>query len=73
MLSGFIILVRPPGTASLQLFPVGAPDAMVAMAAVSQNLRESGQDDSVVVGVFRREDWEAMGQLFDSLENSLRR
>lgn len=73
MLSPFVILVRPAGSATLQLHAAAAPDAMLAMAAVSQSLRDSGQGDAVVVGVFRREDWTAMGGLFDSLEAALKR
>lgn len=73
MLSPFVILVRPAGSANLQLIAAAAPDAMVAMAAVSQSLRDSGQTEAVVVGVFRREDWAVMGQLFDNLEQSLQR
>ena len=73
MLSPFVILVRPAGSANLQLIAAAAPDAMVAMAAVSQSLRDSGQTEAVVVGAFRREDWAAMGQLFDNLEQSLQR
>ena len=73
MLSPFVILVRPAGSANLQLYSAASPDAMLAMAAVSQNLRDAGQDDAVVVGVFRREDWVTMGHLFDNLEASLKR
>ena len=73
MQTPFIVLVRPAGAAHLQLHAAAAPDAMLAMAAVSQSLRDSGQDKALVVGVFQRSDWQVMGQLFDGLETMMAR
>ena len=71
MLHPFVVLVRPVGAANLSLHGAAAPDALVAMAAVSQSLRENGRPDDVVVGVFRREDWVTMGGVFDQLDQAL--
>ena len=73
MQTPFIVLVRPVGAANLQLHAAAAPDALLAMAAVSQSLRDSERADDLVVGVFRRADWEVMGQLFDGLEAMMAR
>lgn len=68
MLESFVVLVRPVGAANLSLHGVAAPDALVAMAVVSQSLRENQRPDDVVVGVFRREDATTLTGLFDQLE-----
>lgn len=73
MLAAFVVLVRTYGSPNLALQSTAAPDGMLAMAAVSQSLRDSGRDRDVVVGVFRREDWAAMGQLFEQVESVLQR
>lgn len=73
MLAAFVVLIRSHGSPNLALQSTAAPDAMLAIAAVSQSLREAKRDRDVVVGVFRREDWAVMGQLFDQVENALQR
>ncbi len=73
MLAAFVVLIRPHGSPNLVLQATAAPDAMLAMASVSQSLRENGRERDVVVGVFRREDWSTMGQMFDQAEDVLRR
>ena len=73
MLQPFIVLVRPVGTANLSLHGAAAPDATVALAAVSQSLREAGRGEDVVVGVFQRQDLEIMGGVFDQLDEALGR
>lgn len=73
MLSAFVVLVRPANAANLLLQGVAAPDAALAMAAVSKSLREGGQPDSLVVGVFRPEDHAVLGQLFEQLDATLQR
>ena len=72
MLFAFVVLVRAAEAANLSLHAAAAPDALTAMSAVAQSLRESGRADDAVVGVFRREDWAVMGTLFDRLDENLR-
>lgn len=71
MLQPFVVLVRPVGSANLSLHGAAAPDATVALAAVSQSLRESGRGEDVVVGVFRRQDLEVMEGVFHQLDMAL--
>lgn len=73
MLAAFVVLIRSHGSPNLVLQSMAAPDAMLAIATVSQSLRETGREKDVVVGVFRREDWAVMGQLLDQAEEALRR
>lgn len=71
MLVSFVVLVRPVGAANLSLHAAAAPDALMAIAAVTQSLRDNGRREDVVVGVFRREDWNTMGGLFDRLDDAV--
>lgn len=73
MLQPFVVLVRPVGSANLSLHGAAAPDATVALAAVSQSLRESGRGEDVVVGVFHRQDLDILSGVFHQLDQALER
>lgn len=71
MLQPFVVLVRPMGSANLSLHGAAAPDSSVALAAVTQSLREGGRGNDLVLGVFRREDVDVLNGVFSQLEDAI--